>query len=253
MDPFLERAEIWPDFHDRLISALCAQLQPLLRPKYVALTQDRLFIVEADHSRYPDVAVVHNPSRVVKSSASAVLDAAPDKPAIFELVSEEFRQPLIHIVETAAGNRLVTAIEVLSPDNKQPGEGRSSYLTKREEYRAGGANLVEIDLLRGGQPTVRISAERLARLPRWRYLAVVTRKWPSRQEVYHFPLQQRLPKKLALPLAADDDDALLDLQIAFNRTWEEGPYPELLFYDQPQPGSLTTEEAAWLRERLAAA
>jgi hypothetical protein len=195
------------------------------------------------------VAVFPSPRRSAGPTASAVLDQAPDTPAIFELDLQEFRQPLIHIVETAAGNRLVTAIEVLSPDNKAPGQGRVSYLTKREEYRAGGANLVEIDLLREGQPTVRISPEKLARLPSWRYLAVVTRKLPPRQEVYHFPLQQRLPK-IALPLSADDPDAVLDLQIALARTWEEGPYPELLFYDRPPPGSLTAEELSWVRERL---
>jgi len=251
MDPFVERPEIWPDFHDRFIAALCGQLQPLLRPRYVALTQDRLYIVETERSRWPDVAVVRSPSRESGAAATAILDSEPDTPAVFELVQEEIRQPLIHIVETAAGNRLVTAIEMLSPDNKQPGEGRTSYLEKREEYRRGGANLVEIDLLRDGQSTVRISPEKLSRLPPWRYLAVITRQAPPLQEVYHFPIEQRLPK-IALPLAAGDRDAIVDLQTAFTRTWDEGPYPELLYYDQPPPGTLTNAEATWVRERLAA-
>ncbi len=42
MDPYIERPEIWPDFHDRLITFLQEALQPLLRPRYVALGQDRL-------------------------------------------------------------------------------------------------------------------------------------------------------------------------------------------------------------------
>ena len=33
----------------------------------------------------------------------------------------------------AQGNRVVTAIEVLSPGNKRPGPGRAAYLQKRDE------------------------------------------------------------------------------------------------------------------------
>jgi hypothetical protein len=249
MDPYVERPEIWPDFHDRFIAALCGQLQPLLRPRYVALTQDRLYILESERSRWPDVAVVHSPLKSPTVGTTAVLDVEPDTPAVFELVREEVRQPLIHIVETAAGNRLVTALEVPGPDNKQPGEGRTSYLEKREEYRRGGANLVEIDLLRGGQPTVRVSQTKLASLKPWRYLVAVTRQQPSVEEVYHFRLEQRLPR-IKVPLANDDPDAVLDLQAAFSRTWQEGPYPELLFYDQPPPGTLMEDEAAWVQSRL---
>jgi len=249
MDPYVERPEIWPDFHDRFIAALCGQLQPLLRPRYVALTQDRLYIVESERSRWPDVAVVRSPGRSQGGAAVAVADVEADTPAVFELIQEEIRQPLIHIVETAAGNRLVTALEVLSPDNKHPGEGRTSYLEKREEYRKGGANLVEIDLLRSGPTTVRVSADMLAALPAWRYLVAVTRQRPLLEEIYHFHLDQRLPR-IKVPLANDDPDAVLDLQVAFTRTWEEGPYPELLYYDRPPPGMLTEEELSFVRERL---
>jgi hypothetical protein len=49
--------------------------------------------------------------------------------------------------QAAAGNRVVTSIEVLSPDNKEPGAGRISYLKKREEMPSAGVNPVEIDLL----------------------------------------------------------------------------------------------------------
>ncbi|MGH7128450.1 MAG: DUF4058 family protein, partial [Planctomycetaceae bacterium] len=48
MDPYIERPEIWPDFHDSLIAALRGALQPLLRPRYAALTQDRLYVVESE-------------------------------------------------------------------------------------------------------------------------------------------------------------------------------------------------------------
>ena len=132
----------------------CA-LQPVLRPKYAALVQDRLYVVEAERPIWPDLAVVKTRS---SQTAPAVPVAVLDEPVIFEMSSEEMREPYIEIVETA-GNRLITAIEVLSPDNKLPGEGRRQYLKKRKEIRANRANLVEIDLLRAGRTTFKIPAQ----------------------------------------------------------------------------------------------
>ncbi|HEY2893587.1 MAG TPA: DUF4058 family protein, partial [Pirellulales bacterium] len=112
MDPYIERPEIWPDFHDHFVAVIKAALQPLLRPRYVALMQDRLYVVRDDQARKPDVAIVRTPSRAPQQGATAVLDL--DTPAIFEVYREEVREPFIEIIEPAAGNRLVTAIEVLS-------------------------------------------------------------------------------------------------------------------------------------------
>src|SRR5437879_727448 len=112
MDPYIERPAIWADFHDRLIPSISAALQPLLRPKYAALVQDRLYVVESGRPIRPDVALIETgaPPRGT-SSATAVLEL--DNPVVFRLPREEIRQPLVTIVEPAAGNRLVTAIEVL--------------------------------------------------------------------------------------------------------------------------------------------
>jgi hypothetical protein len=43
----------------------------------------------------------------------------------------------------------LSALEVLSPSNKS-GKGRQAYLAQRFEYRHHNINLVEIDLLLGG-------------------------------------------------------------------------------------------------------
>jgi hypothetical protein len=247
MDPYIEQPAIWPDFHDRLITFIQEALQPQLRPRYVALGQDRLFVVESDRPIRPDLALLRTSSPKPATGASATLEA--DSPAVFELQQEEMRQPLIEIVEPAAGNRVVTAIEVLSPDNKAGGAGRVSYRRKREEYWASGTNLVEIDLLRAGRPTVRISPERLAALRPWHYLVAVRRRRPARQEVYPVPLVHRLPR-IAVPLSKEDRDAVLDLQAAFTRCWDVGPYPELLRYDGSPPGKLTTEEVHWCEDVL---
>lgn len=247
MDPYIERPEIWADFHDSLIACIRGIVQPLLRPRYVALTQDRLYVVESGRPIYPDVSVLRTPSSAHTLAKAVTLEV--DAPVVFDLQPEEIRQPLIHIVEPAAGNRVVTAIEVLSPDNKTASAGRAAYLQKREELRGSGANLVEIDLLREGEPTVRISPENLAGLRPWHYLVTVTRSKPPRQEIYPVLLQKRLPR-FALPLADDDKDVPLDLQAAFTRCWNEGPYPELLRYEGLSPGRMTAEEVTWCEDVL---
>ncbi|MCU0980802.1 MAG: DUF4058 family protein, partial [Pirellulaceae bacterium] len=56
-----------------------------------------------------------------------------------------------------------------------------------------------------------------------------------------------------IPLAAGDPDVMLDLQAAFSRCWQAGPYPALLHYDEPPPGELSAEDVSWCRQQLAAA
>jgi len=243
MDPYIERPEIWSDFHDGLIASIRAALQPLLRPKYVAMMQDRLYVVEAERPILPDVSIVRTKvTESTRGSAATLVEADPA--TVFDLSRDEVREPLIHIIEPAQGNRVVTAIEVLSPGNKRPGPGRAAYLQKRDELWDARANLVEIDLLRGGEPTVRVSSEKLSQLAPWHYLTVVTRAHPTRQEIYSTLLTRPLPK-MAIPLDSEDVDIVLELQMVFARSWSEAGYPQLLDYDGDPPGPLTPEETEW--------
>jgi hypothetical protein len=249
MDPYLERAEIWPDFHDSLITYIREVLQPALRPKYVALAQDRLFVVESDRPVRPDVSIIETS---VRQGGSATATLVADEPIVIEVSEEEIREPYVQIIEPAAGNRIVTAIEVLSPDNKTRGSGRDSYLQKREEFWSSGTHVVEIDLLRSGIRTPIVEEESLtkgrqpppAERP-WRYFVTVSRR-PARHEVYPYGLDERHPL-IRVPLAGTDPDVVLNLQAAFERTWDAGPYPELLHYDAPPPGAVTDDELAFCR------
>ena len=245
MDPYLECPEIWPDFHDRLITFLCGELQPMLRPRYAALTQDRLYVVESNRPVRPDVGIIRTRSNQSRAGTATLEADAPT--AVFDFEQEQVREPLIHIIEPAAGNRIVTAIEVLSPDNKRKGPGRVSYLRKRKEYWLGGANLIEIDLLRDGGATLRVAPERLEALKPWTYLIGISRIYPCRQEVFAISLRSRLPK-IPVPLADDDADVTLDIQAAFTRCWDEGPYPELLGYGHAPKGTFGKDDAAWASE-----
>ena len=72
-----------------------------------------------------------------------------------------------------------------------------------------------------GKPTLTYSRDGL---PEYDYAVTVTRSTaPDRYEIYTATLQKRLPK-FKLPLAADDRDALLDLQAAFARAYDLGNF-----------------------------
>ncbi|WP_207714125.1 DUF4058 family protein [Scytonema sp. UIC 10036] len=49
-------------------------------------------------------------------------------------------------------DEVITVIELLSPKNKRSGDGRTAYEKKRRAILGSATHLVELDLLRGGQP-----------------------------------------------------------------------------------------------------
>src|SRR5260370_4374424 len=123
--------------------------------------------------------------------------------------------------------KLVTLLDVVSPPNKTTRSGRDAYLDKRREGRTANANLVELDVVRQGQPTLDYSRDGL---PDWDYAVTVTRSTqPEHYEIYTATLQKRLPR-FRLPLASDDRDTVLDLQAALNRCFEQGGFAAKIDY-----------------------
>ena len=63
MDPYIEAAGLWGDFHDDLIAEIKRALAPLLPERYAVRTQERSYIVLAGeegkeaHPFIPDAAV----------------------------------------------------------------------------------------------------------------------------------------------------------------------------------------------------
>jgi hypothetical protein len=62
-------------------------------------------------------------------------------------------------VREAKTNVVIAVIEVLSPKNKRSGEGRESYLRKRQLILSSQSHLVEIDLLRAHEAMPMVDAE----------------------------------------------------------------------------------------------
>ena len=58
MDPYLEDPLLWSGVHHRLISAISDQLQPRLRPRYVAIIETRVYVEgPSERSIVPDIYI----------------------------------------------------------------------------------------------------------------------------------------------------------------------------------------------------
>ena len=118
------------------------------------------------------------------------------------------RELFLEILELDPQRRLVTAIEVLSPTNKRTGTvGWQQYENKRHVFLQGHANLVEIDLLRGGRR--RGMRERWPDSPY--YVLAMKKQQAPACRVWPAFMTAPLPE-IAVPLAPPDDDLPLPLQ-----------------------------------------
>ncbi len=213
MDPYVEDPEIWSDFHSNIATEIQAQLNPVIRPRYVA--------------------------RLIPRVTYEVVESSLELP--LRLISVE-----IHTTDTL---ELVTAIEILSPVNKRKGhDAFRDYHRKRRELLRSAAHLLELDLLRAGE---RPPLERP--VPPTPYYVILSREQRRPTvEVWPIQLQDKLPL-LPVPLLEPDPDMPLNLAVAMAAVYERGGYADLIDYRRPPPPPpLAEAEAAWLDERLQA-
>ena len=240
MDPYLESPDIWPDFHDRFAGEISSELNRVLpRPYYARLEmRPEVGIVGDETPRriVPDVAIARPRSpavATVREGGLAVLEeprAALSPSVWMRIPNEPLRHHFVEIRDAARGHALVTLIEIASPTNKRPGPDRRAYEAKRQEILASDTSLVEVDLLRGGQPLIGNAAiiESAAGLqPPPDYLVAVNRAWQRAADLQYqlFPvrLEESLPCVPA-PLREGQAEPLLDLQFVFQQAYDRGPY-----------------------------
>lgn len=109
---------------------------------------------------------------------------------------------------------------------------------------AASANLVEIDLLRGGERVFLCPPENIPPQHRTPYQVCVYRvRNPAGYEIYPVPLRERLPI-IRIPLREGDDDATLDLQALIDRTYNNAAYDFLNSGVDPLP-PLDADDAGW--------
>ncbi len=266
MDPYLEAPDIWPDFHDAFAGAMRGDLNRTLpRPYYARLVmRPEVGIVGGEEPRriVPYVAVVRprGPARATGDAGLAVLDRPRTdlSPSVrMRVPNEPLRHHFVEIRDASRGHALVTLIEIVSPSNKRPGPDRRAYEAKQQEILESDTSLIELDLLRGGQPLVGGPAilEMASRLePRPNYLVGVNRSWQRGAEFDYelFPvcLEEPLPC-IPVPLRKGEAEVPLDVQYAFRQAYDGGPYARgAVDYGAPPDPPVRPELADWLADCL---
>jgi hypothetical protein len=257
MDPYIEACGLWEDYHDDLIADIKRTLAATLPPRYVARTRKRSYVVlvesegKTEHAFVPDVSVTAPPPRKSGAAKENAISAAATATEIESVemqafIETEFVETFIDIYELKPERRLVTSIEVLSPANKKRRSlGWKKYLRKRQALLLGKANLVEIDLLRGGHKMPMLTA-----WPKSPYSLLVAREEKApRCRVWPAFFDRPLPT-IPVPLSRPDPDIPLALQPLVDAIYERGRYQEEIDYTLPLTPPLNPEEAAWLKRQL---
>lgn len=251
MDPYLEHPAFFPGIHDGLIFCLREALQPKLPEPYYAEFNDRLWVEVSQRPIEPDVNILRRNEETGRETGGGVaVDALTGvQPVIVTVPHDEHREPYLEIFARIEGQeRIVTTIEVLSLSNKTRGsKGRKLYRRKQREVLAGETNLVEIDLLRGGEHTTAVPLAWAVRKA-GAFDSHICIHRPDEFEdyvVYPIRLRDRLPE-FAIPLLPGDGTVSVDLQALLDRSYDTGPYQRRLRYAEvtPEP-PLRPEDAEW--------
>jgi len=245
MNPFIESQE-WPDFHATFMTLIRELLTPVVRPQYIARVERRVYVElppERTEQVLADVAIVHRGDDTSARSQSSGGVATADEIAPVECllpVPEEHRESYL-VIRHRESQEIVTLIELLSPTNKRIGSrGRALYLEKREELLQSKTSLIEIDVLRGGERVPMLDP-----LPAGDYFALVCRAWRSTASVYAWSMRQRMPT-IKVPLLREDPEIDLNLQTAFDLTFQRAAYEDSLDYRLPLQPPASDSEAEWL-------
>jgi hypothetical protein len=245
MDPYLENPS-GHNFHHRLISAIAISLGPQLRPKYRVVVEEAIYQTEGQDSvlvGVPDVTI--QKAKGTQSNTEATLSTTVAQPILVDLpMPEVVRQGYLEIREVAT-SEVVTVIEVLSPTNKRPGEGRRTYEAKRQVILASATNLVEIDLLRQWAPIVQLPEQLQTH---YRILVSASFQRPQ-ASLYSFNLSDPIPA-FPLPLQETESEPIVNLQNLLGDIYDQSGYDLVIDYSQPPVPALKEADSVWLAEWL---
>ncbi len=243
MDPWLEHPALWPDLHNSLITAIRDELSPLLAPNYYIRLKRRAYLFTPNDLEFigrPDLSVM--PLHVPTPRANLPL-AEMDVIEVEALIQDEVGESYLEIHDTKTRN-VITVVEVLSPANKLHAEGRRDYEKKRKHILNSLTHLVEIDLLRAGDPMP------VSKQVRSDYRILVMRgDTRPRGKLYAFSVRKPIPPFL-LPLLPGDDEPTVDLNAILHALYDRARFDLGLDYDQPPVPQLSDEDSAWARELI---
>jgi hypothetical protein len=242
MNPFLECEDVWPDVHHRLIGRMADALADQVDPRYLVKIEEQLYVQESPgrpHRAGPraDVGIKRTAGSAGPGPGVSVLEAPVRVHLPWPVIEE---QAFLEIRDRSS-RELVTVLELISPTNK--GRHRDQYLFKRDRILVSTAHLVEIDLLRGGEPLP--APDR----PECDYSVLVSRA-EIRPEAEYWPIRLREPLPMVpIPLRGPDRDAVIDLQSLLHAVYDAGRYANYIYEARPSP-PLRPEDEAWASELL---
>jgi hypothetical protein len=248
MNPYLEHPEIWPGVHLLLIGELTKFLSPQLRPKYRVAVEVRIYETIGEQSLLvgiPDLTVKGSQTTAKQPITNVAVAQPSTQPQTVEVpVPETVKQGYLEVREVAT-SEVVTVIEILSPINKRSGEGRKQYEMKRNKILGSSTHLVEIDLLRKGQPMPVYHSNLQSH-----YRILVSRGTRRPQaDLYTFNLSDTIPS-FPLPLKSGDKEPLVDLQLLLNNVYDQASYDLAIDYTQEPVPSLSEEDRVWVNTWL---
>ncbi len=248
MDPYLEHPTLWADVHDRLLAAIADELVPLVAPKYYVALQRHAYLLLGGGDRVylgkPDVAV-GMPTLPLGAWSTAPLAGGAGVLEVEVPMKEEVDENYLEVREVKTG-KLITVIELLSPVNKSHPEGREEYIEKRNQILGTRTNLVEIDLLRSGQPMMVFGAESTSH-----YRILVSPGWRRpRAQLYPFTLREPIPA-FPLPLLPKEEQPLVPLNELLHKLYQRARFDLRLDYSAPPTPPLAPEDAQWAQSLLA--
>ncbi len=238
MDPYLENPRVWPGVHHWLIIEIARLLSPQLRPKYRVAVEVRTY--EANNT--DKSLLVKQEETTSNSSTSPVAVLSPPKvePVTVTLpMLETVKEGYLEIRDVAS-KEVVTAIEILSPTNKKSGEGRKAYLTKRERVLTTKTHLVEIDLLRSGEPMPILNNDVESD---YRILVSRSDRRPL-ADLYRFNVRDAIPS-FYLPLKSGDAEPIIDLQPLLDTVYDLGGFDTAVDYTKEPSPRLSKADAEW--------
>ena len=252
MDPYLERH--WLPVHTQLVGAASRALNRRLPADLVARPQERVGIEAEDGEGSPPGyrRLVEPDTRVFdRSESEGAAGGTLTAPFKLVLSDEPVTERFVRVL-TAAGERLVTVIEFVSPTNKA-GDGADAFLAKRQERLDARVNWVEIDLVRRGNWRRLLSPHACPQRAVTEYRATVRLATePAAVYVYPMPLRQPIVP-VPIPLREADPPVPLDVQQLLADTYADDRYGETLDYARDPDPPLSPDDAAWADGLLRAA
>ena len=254
MDPYLERH--WRDFHGAMIASIRSALNATLPDGLAARMEERVVIDSANYGEpravYPDARIFEDPEAYAGEPPSPGGSTAIAEPIVLTYEVEEHTETYIEVLDFNRSEKLVTVVELLSPTNKLPGDGREQYLRKRGELVSAGIGYVEIDLVRRGSWRQLLTPLVAPARVNPAYRAIVRRgergASTRRAEFFALPLRRRL-STIPVPLREGEADAPLDLQASVNAVYRDGRYGRSL-YDEELDLPLSVSDALWASEQI---